>query len=900
MQRSHFLSAGLLALLFAGVSPAQDIALDEVVISEGEDEAVVENVPWSGSWWSFQAGKLAQGYDGLPDNFEYDAQSETFAPITTRSETELSPLRKYDLFIERREGTNPGSALLELQGDDARDFHHHVHGERKRRFDDEGVGYGWWGHCNGWAAAACMEREPVAPITAEGIRFEVGDLKGLLTESYWGVRSDFTGTRYNKPSEELKAKVERGAELLDELGGNEEPAIDDYIAWYEDIFSSPIDDAVKPNLVAENFRASLENVRDWAKRNWEDAYADVAPDVFHKLLVTQIKNKRSALVFDTSANEEVWNFPAYYYRTHLTKVEDTPEGGAKYEVETTVHYAHDGVSESIIGVNELDMDYTYTLTTDADGHPISGEWTGDSVDDHPDFAWLPTFNPDGEDRGENPNLLFGKLKQILQTDHAHGPRKLELEVVQSDGNVVRQTQRIDPEQTTTWSQAVAVDNPVSLRVFRADAAGIVKVRYALANVDEGWRFITAARGEAAELGVVESGDELAASYDLPAGKQLVLAYGYDGSDRLIGISELALDVGGTPAPAGGDDAHEENDDRASAVALQPGTHEGLECNDDDWFTVEVPAGARLRVAIAFSNDQGDLDLEVVGAGSSAGTGDQEVVEQSGLSAGSYAIHVYGYAGARASYRLEVEVEAANPTNPTNPPAPTPGDDAFEENDERASAALLTPGLHAIEVRDEDWFAVDLAAGERATFTLRFRHSDGDLDLAAVDSNGANLATSTSTSDAEEVSVVAAAAGRYSFRVYGYSGATNSGEVELTVEGGTTPPPAPADDALEANDTRDAASVINRGAIDALRIAGNDDWFAIDVAAGETITLRIDFSHSEGDLDMRLVDANGTRLDDSQGTDDREEIRYTASADERIYLRVYGYDGARAAYRLEAN
>ena len=64
--------------------------------------------------------------------------------------------------------------------------------------------------------------------------------------------------------------------------------------------------------------------------------------------------------------------------TNLTFVEDTPEGGKKYSVETTVYYAHDGVSESILGVNQLDMDYTYDLITDAEGHPIGGEWTGEA------------------------------------------------------------------------------------------------------------------------------------------------------------------------------------------------------------------------------------------------------------------------------------------------------------------------------------------------------------------------------------------------------------------------------------------------------------------------------------------------------------------------------------------
>ena len=912
------------ALSFSEPAAADEITLDTVTISEGSEEAVVEYVPWSGSWFAFSEGKLAQGYHG-DDNFSYDADAELFSPVDIADVNSLSPLRKYDLFIERREGTSPGAAHLELQGDDARDFHHHLHGARKQDYDDRGVSYGWWGHCNGWAAAAIMEREPIAPITAEGIRFEVGDLKGLLTESYWGVNSDFTGRRYNKPSDEMKAKIELGQELLDQLGTADEKPLDDYLAWYEDLFDTTVADSVKANLTAENFRASLERARDWAKENWEDAYADVLPHIFHKLLVTQIKNKRSALVFDTSADEEVWNFPAYAYETRLTKVEDTPEGGAKFEVETTVSYAHDGVSESILGVNELTMDYTYTLTTDADGHPTSGEWTGESVDEHPDFAWVPTFNTPDQDRGENPQLLFGKLQGILALDHEYGPRRFELSTQTADGNVVRQSERIPSHQTSTYEDAVVVQSPVTLRVRREAGAGIVKVRYTTVEIS-GSSTAIVQRGEPTLLGEVENADqaaELEGSFALPNGTQFVVAYGYDAGGRLVALSELTLNVGGSPASSGEDDAFEENDTRSSATLLTAGEYPDLWCRDEDWYRISVPAGATLKTTIRFSNSEGDLDLEVRSVGDSASTNDEEQVIGTDLAPGEYKLKVFGYDGAEARYTLVLEVETPNPTtpdpttpdpttpdpttpDPTTPDPTTPttpaGEDSFEENDTRAEAALLSAGIHAIKVLDEDWFAVELAAGEVATLTLRFPHAAGDIDLAAQDPSGTELSSSTSTSDQESVRVQATTAGRYTFRVHGYQGATNSVELELAVE--TPTPTAPVtDDALEGtgNNTRDAATALSRGRHEDLRVEGDDDWYALELQPNEAIEFHVDFRHADGDIDVELHDANGNRLENSAGTSDRETIRYTAgNQPTTVYLRVFGYDGARNRYSVETN
>jgi hypothetical protein len=43
---------------------------------------------------------------------------------------------------------------------------------------------GWYGHCNGWAAAAIRHAEPVRSVTKNGVTFSPADIKGLLAELY--------------------------------------------------------------------------------------------------------------------------------------------------------------------------------------------------------------------------------------------------------------------------------------------------------------------------------------------------------------------------------------------------------------------------------------------------------------------------------------------------------------------------------------------------------------------------------------------------------------------------------------------------------------------------------------------------------------------------------------------
>lgn len=53
----------------------------------------------------------------------------------------------------------------------------------------------WWGHCNGWAAAAILTPEPRESVEAGGVSFGIADRKALLSEIGMEVAGSFFGQR---------------------------------------------------------------------------------------------------------------------------------------------------------------------------------------------------------------------------------------------------------------------------------------------------------------------------------------------------------------------------------------------------------------------------------------------------------------------------------------------------------------------------------------------------------------------------------------------------------------------------------------------------------------------------------------------------------------------------------
>ncbi len=283
------------------------------------------------------------------------------------------------------------------------------------------AGGGWWGHCNGWAAAAILTDEPtesvMVDVNGSEVEFTTADVKGLLTETHYSTYSRFYGNRYYKEGDDL---------------------------------------------------------------------ADLNPAAFTKLITFYFRDQQVPLVFDTTASEQVWNFPAYgvdLYVNETTPGADStlvnintasfdeldalPEIGEKlaariieyreywgafqtideldyvagigtktvetlrplvtvdpeatertFDVQADVYFATDGVYAEHVDNGSPAPDgfvntYRYTLTTDDNGVVLDGIW--EDINEHPDFAWVPYNNPTYATgrSSENPYLRYDSLKSII-------------------------------------------------------------------------------------------------------------------------------------------------------------------------------------------------------------------------------------------------------------------------------------------------------------------------------------------------------------------------------------------------------------------------------------------------------------------------------------------------------
>lgn len=421
--------------------------------------------PWAGNWWPLRSAELVFGWraDTEPNTFS-DLGFDAFSPLKTELEQIAAELRdlegdertaKVEEYREKQsayvdelvdfyndllqdllggqiviedgiiEHTVDGWAFIidDLSPMDKYALHRYLDGQTSPNpfflsawellnswAADQGGDNSWFGHCNGWAAAAILEDEPRESVTATAadgtvFTYETADLKGLTSELHYNVYSRFYGQRYN-----------------DE----------------------------------------------------EDDRADMHPKPFHQLITFYLRDQQVPLVFDTDSGPPVWNFPAWGADVTLTETteggfrvnintaspgelvelpgvgdvlaerivlsreelgpfQDTRDiqrvqgiGRGRYsdiadlitvdaqqrtfQVSATVRYTTDGVDTDHIdsdpdapqGFSET---YGYTLVTDMHGLVVSGTW--DDEENHPDFAWIPYNNPLSEARGGGENPYIG-------------------------------------------------------------------------------------------------------------------------------------------------------------------------------------------------------------------------------------------------------------------------------------------------------------------------------------------------------------------------------------------------------------------------------------------------------------------------------------------------------------
>ena len=140
---------------------------------------------------------------------------------------------------------------------------------------------------------------------------------------------------------------------------------------------------------------------------------DIYPDALWRCLKQYIGQQGVPLIMDMEAGPEVWNYPVYAYR-----IEYTPTGsGSQHMCTLSLWAADDSVPPDYIGVKVLYHTYTFTVEM-RNGSVVmgSGRWVGNSVRNHPDFAWYPYVV-----RPQNPEVEYAMVKQLVGVDSVTPP-----------------------------------------------------------------------------------------------------------------------------------------------------------------------------------------------------------------------------------------------------------------------------------------------------------------------------------------------------------------------------------------------------------------------------------------------------------------------------------------------
>ncbi|MBU1219972.1 PPC domain-containing protein [Myxococcota bacterium] len=242
------------------------------------------------------------------------------------------------------------------------------------------------------------------------------------------------------------------------------------------------------------------------------------------------------------------------------------------------------------------------------------------------------------------------------------------------------------------------------------------------------------------------------------------------------------------------------------------------------------------------------------------------------------------------------------------------DDAHEDND-YASAWLPETSAGTINNLkictdpqsgqvDEDWFRFNLTETTLGSFDILFQQTDGDLDLVLSDSNGQDIAYSLTMTNNESI-IECLPAGEYYLQVTGWDA---NMDVPYSLSVDLLPGGCCQDDEWESNNTYlDALPVQNDDSLTDLSIcAGDQDWFAIDANAGQTIWIEVLFTQSADnqDLDVFLWDTNGTTLltpccdpDNGQSGTSNEELVYQVENTGTYYINVEGYMNSENTYGI---
>ncbi len=385
-------------------------------------------------------------------------------------------------------------------------------------------------------------------------------------------------------------------------------------------------------------------------------------------------------------------------------------------------------------------------------------------------------------------------------------------------------------------------------------------------------------------------------------------------------------------PGAGDDTPE----RAPVVEAQVIEDQRVCPGDQDWLALDLGLGDGLTVRLEMlgnpTGGDGELDLLVHGPGLPREGGPPPLLPNNAggegtpedpfylefraprgnptISTGRYYIQTAGIDVVPlqwGDYRLRVEVDRLRRLCLP---------DRFEPNEDAAGAASLAvlpgfgrdgaggleliPGVGrqiddvAICARDEDWFELELGAGDDLEVVVtREAPVEGDVRVEIRDAEG-RVVGDRRHANAELVATAEGVdAGRHTIRVDGLT----SVQTFYSMRVRRTAAPVPcAPDGDEPNDERGAATPVEAGPREGRTLCAADgdvDWYAFDVDELSTVQVELDFAHADGDLELDVFrgdapEALNAQVRDGHTRSDGESVRLVNQPSGRYFVRVTGF------------
>ncbi|MFO0748570.1 MAG: hypothetical protein U1F43_23335 [Myxococcota bacterium] len=239
--------------------------------------------------------------------------------------------------------------------------------------------------------------------------------------------------------------------------------------------------------------------------------------------------------------------------------------------------------------------------------------------------------------------------------------------------------------------------------------------------------------------------------------------------------------------------------------------------------------------------------------------------------------------------------------PDGTPTTTCADDLAEPDSDIVAAPTLAAGTYAgrrICGEDVDYAKVTAPGGTTIAAAVSWNPRGGDLALRLVDADGQTVAGAEDAGEGR-LTLRHDLAADASQDLYIEVTTVNIGvriayTLELAVEETRC-----SDDGAEGDSSPDTAKPIAIGqSVDQKICPGDADFFVVNASPGAAFHAELTFDHRYGDLDLELLDGDGSTVLAQSATEQSiEALDFAPTAAGPLYLRVYGVEGATNGYAL---